>query len=368
MKMMTIQSMPNRDRLYRAADILALITIFYNILEGAFSVGFGASDETFALFGFGLDSFVEVISGVGVWHMIRRIRLSGDNSPDAFERRALHVTGTAFYILAAGLILTGVLTLIQGHRPETTFWGIVIALISICSMWLLIHYKVKVGKALDSQAILADAANLRRLKIALKALQAERIAVPGLHLRYLHRGHAVHFRCHAREVAGLRIDVMSNLRGLPSFPTLWRRRSVVRVDPGGTSYDLMSLPDLVRAKKTQRDKDWPMIRRLIEADFRASSPAPKRIRFWLNAARTPGILKELARRHPEMARRAERDRPLLRDIADADDEDIARRLRVEEDRERAADRAYWEPLRRELETIRHGRRTPKKKDGTGAPP
>jgi len=161
MKMMTIQSMPNRDRLYRAADILALITIFYNILEGAFSVGFGASDETFALFGFGLDSFVEVISGVGVWHMIRRIRLSGDNSPDAFERRALHVTGTAFYILAAGLILTGVLTLIQGHRPETTFWGIVIALISICSMWLLIHYKVKVGKALDSQAILADAACTR---------------------------------------------------------------------------------------------------------------------------------------------------------------------------------------------------------------
>lgn len=158
MKPITIHVMPNREKLYRSANVLALITIFYNILEGAFSVGFGASDETFALFGFGLDSFVEVISGVGVWHMTRRIRRTGNVSPDTFERRALYVTGTAFYILAAGLIVTGVLTLIQGHKPETTFWGIVIALISLCSMWLLIHFKVKVGKALDSQAILADAA------------------------------------------------------------------------------------------------------------------------------------------------------------------------------------------------------------------
>jgi len=161
METMTIQSMPNRNRLYRAANILALITIYYNILEGIFSVGFGASDETFALFGFGLDSFVEVISGVGVWHMIRRIRKAGNAGPDAFERRALQITGTAFYTLAAGLIITGGLSLFQGHEPETTFWGIVIALISICSMWLLIHYKVKVGKALDSQAILADAACTR---------------------------------------------------------------------------------------------------------------------------------------------------------------------------------------------------------------
>ena len=150
-----------RNRLYRTANILALITIFYNILEGLFSVGFGVADEAFTLFGFGLDSFVEVISGIGVWHMIRRIRRAGDGSPDDFEQRALKITGTAFYILAAGLIITGLLNLILGHKPETTFWGIVIALISIASMWLLIHYKVKVGSALQSQAILADAACTR---------------------------------------------------------------------------------------------------------------------------------------------------------------------------------------------------------------
>jgi len=156
-----ITSINTQNKLYQNANILALITIFYNILEGLFSVGFGMADETFALFGFGMDSFVEVISGVGVWHMIWRIKRAGNSSQDAFEQRALKVTGMAFYILAIGLIITGLLNFIQGHKPETTFWGIVIALISIAFMWLLIHYKVKVGNALQSQAILADAACTR---------------------------------------------------------------------------------------------------------------------------------------------------------------------------------------------------------------
>lgn len=148
----------NRNRLYAQASLLALITIFYNIVEGVVSVAFGISDETFALFGFGLDSFIEVISGIGIWHMIRRIRRNGTEETDTFERQALKITGTAFYLLAAGLTITAAVNLYQGHRPETAFWGIVVSLVSIASMWALIHFKVKVGKALQSQAILADAA------------------------------------------------------------------------------------------------------------------------------------------------------------------------------------------------------------------
>ncbi len=156
-----LASIDARKKQYQIASMLALTTIFYNVLEGLFSIGFGISDEAFTLFGFGLDSFVEVISGTGVWHMIRRIRQAGDVSPDAFEQRALKVTGTAFYLLAAGLVITGMVNLIQGHKPETTFWGIIISLVSIVSMWLLIHYKVKVGRALQSQAIVADASCTR---------------------------------------------------------------------------------------------------------------------------------------------------------------------------------------------------------------
>jgi divalent metal cation (Fe/Co/Zn/Cd) transporter len=144
-----------------AANALALITIFYNIAEGLVSVWFGLKDETFALFGFGLDSFVEVISAVGVWHMLRRQARTHESEHDAFERTALRVTGGSFYLLAAGLALTAAVNIYQGHRPETTFWGIIIGAVSIASMWLLIHYKVKAGRALGSDAILADAACTR---------------------------------------------------------------------------------------------------------------------------------------------------------------------------------------------------------------
>lgn len=160
------------QRLYRRASLLALITIYYNLLEGAVSVWFGAGDETISLFGFGIDSFVEVISGVGIWHMVRRLGRGEPADRDPFERQALRITGGAFYLLTAGLIATASVSLFQGHQPQTTRWGIVISLISIVSMQALIHFKTKVGTALNSPAILADAACTRtclRLSVVLLA-------------------------------------------------------------------------------------------------------------------------------------------------------------------------------------------------------
>ncbi len=146
------------EPLYRRAQQLALFTILYNIAEGLASVWFGAADETLALFGFGVDSFIEVISAVGVWHMLRRIRQHGPEERDQFERRALRITGAAFYLLSIGLLVSAVIGLSADHHPRTTLWGVIIALVSISFMWLLIHFKTKVGRALNSQAILADAA------------------------------------------------------------------------------------------------------------------------------------------------------------------------------------------------------------------
>ncbi|WP_298437309.1 cation transporter [Geobacter sp.] len=163
------------QQLYRKAALLALITIIYNIVEGIVSVGFGATDETLSLFGFGLDSFVEVISGVGIWHMVRRLRRGEAERRDAFERRALRITGGAFYLLTAGLVVTAGLSIYAGHRPKTTVWGIVVSLVSISFMGLLIRSKTKVGKALNSPAILADAACSRAcllLSVALLAASA----------------------------------------------------------------------------------------------------------------------------------------------------------------------------------------------------
>lgn len=147
-----------REKLYSTANLLAVITIFYNLIEGIVSIWLGAADETLALFGFGVDSFIEVFSAIGVWHMIRRVRANQGETRDEFEQRALTITGASFYLLTVGLVLTSIINIWQQHRPETTLWGIVISSISISFMWLLIHYKTKVGKALNSPAILADAA------------------------------------------------------------------------------------------------------------------------------------------------------------------------------------------------------------------
>jgi hypothetical protein len=149
------------QQLYRTASLLALVTIYYNIAEGVVSVWLGAADETIALFGFGLDSFVEVISGIGIWHMVRRLGRGDSPDPDPFEQRALRITGSAFYLLAAGLAATALISILRGHHPVTTRWGIVVSVISIVTMWALTHYKVKVGKDLNSPAILADAACTR---------------------------------------------------------------------------------------------------------------------------------------------------------------------------------------------------------------
>ncbi|MGD9162224.1 MAG: cation transporter [Desulfobacteraceae bacterium] len=146
-----------KNLLYKRASLLAIITIVYNLVEGIVSVFFGAADETLSLFGFGIDSFVEVLSGIGIWNMVRRMKNDPDADSGPFEKRALQITGISFYILSAGLIITAAINIYHGHKPETTFWGIVIALISIFTMWALIHFKVKVGKELDSETILEDA-------------------------------------------------------------------------------------------------------------------------------------------------------------------------------------------------------------------
>lgn len=191
--------------------------------------------------------------------------------------------------------------------------------------------------------------NLRRLGKALDELRAETIFFPPLSAAVLRRGHACHFRCMAPGMGRLRIDVMSRMRGAAPFSKLWERRREI-VLPGVGSVGVVALPDLVRIKKTQRDKDWLMLRRLLESDISRHgwTGDRRRIRFWLSECRSPGLLVELVRRFPEDARRLAR-RTAVRRALRGDRPGIERALRSEEESERRADRRYWAPLRRELE-------------------
>jgi len=147
----------NEQKLYHSAYLLSLFTIYYNVLEGAISMLLGYQDETLTLFGFGVDSFIEVMSGIGIAVMISRIRQNPGSSKSEFEIKALKITGTAFYLLSAGLLAGILVNLINHHKPETTVWGIVISLISIAVMVWLMNAKKRTGRLLNSEPILSDA-------------------------------------------------------------------------------------------------------------------------------------------------------------------------------------------------------------------
>jgi hypothetical protein len=147
----------DESRLYRIALFLSLFTILYNVLEGIVCMYFGYNDETLTLFGFGADSFIEVVSGLGIFQMILRIRRYRDTAVSKFEIRALRITGVSFMVLALGLMAGIVVNLIAHHKPESTFWGTLISSISIVVMLWLVISKRRIGRKLDSTAILADA-------------------------------------------------------------------------------------------------------------------------------------------------------------------------------------------------------------------
>lgn len=137
------------------------------------------------------------------------------------------------------------------------------------------------------------------------------------------------------------------------FPQLWERRTAF--DLGGVGrVDALSLPDLVGSKKTQRDKDWPMIRRLLEASYAqgAHAPPPELIVFWLRELRTPELLVACAASFSEQARRLAEQRPATAAAARGDLTAVRTALASEESRERDLDRAYWAPLKAELEEMR----------------
>lgn len=145
------------DYYFRLALALGIFTVAYNLLEGLVSLYFGISDETLALFGFGVDSFIEVASGLGIVAMLLRIRQNPETPRSEFEKTALRITGFSFYVLAVGLILTVILNLVTGHKPTTTLPGALISIVSIAVMWALVAAKRKAGRALNSAPILADA-------------------------------------------------------------------------------------------------------------------------------------------------------------------------------------------------------------------
>ncbi len=134
---------------------LEYFTIVWNALEGVVAVVAGAIAGSISLVGFGIDSFIEVTSGsVLLW------RMSVDEEVqhrELNERRALRIVGVCFLLLAAYIAYESVLDLWSRRAPEHSIPGIVLACVSLVVMPLLSSAKRKVGRALGSVAMHADA-------------------------------------------------------------------------------------------------------------------------------------------------------------------------------------------------------------------
>ncbi|MDE3058101.1 MAG: cation transporter [Bacteroidota bacterium] len=143
--------------LYQTAFRLSLFTILFSIAEGLVSIFFGYKDGSLTLFGFGVDSFIEVISALGIAHMVVQTQRDPGNDDYRFERRALRITGSSFYALAIGLTASSIYNLVIGQKPETTFAGVIVSVVSIITMLVLKRAKAKIGTELKSAAVLADA-------------------------------------------------------------------------------------------------------------------------------------------------------------------------------------------------------------------
>lgn len=202
-------------------------------------------------------------------------------------------------------------------------------------------------------AVMISPENLDDIREALEELEAEQVYYPDLTEEVLFKGHACHFRCQREDVKNLRIDLIGVMRGVDAFPELWKRRQEINLPEVG-NVSVIGLSDLVKAKKTQRDKDWPMIRRLVEADIYNTTGVPpdEKICFWFSECRTPELLLTLAEKYPEISAHMCEDRPLLRYVSRGGLDELERRIKEEEECERKADKQYWKPLREELESWR----------------
>ncbi|MGK2850311.1 MAG: cation diffusion facilitator family transporter [Candidatus Limnocylindrales bacterium] len=138
---------------------LEYLTVGWNVLEGIIAVGAGIAAGSIALIGFGVDSFVETISGaVIIWRLMAETR--GRHDEEAVERieeRAERLVGIAFLLLAAYVAFEAVRTLVNQEAPDASPVGIALTAVSIVVMLWLARAKRRAGEALGSRAMIADA-------------------------------------------------------------------------------------------------------------------------------------------------------------------------------------------------------------------
>lgn len=139
-----------RLRLGSRAKLLAGLSVAYNVVEGVIAIAAGLAAGSIALVGFGLDSFVEVSSGLIIlWQFSHRI-------PQSRERQAMRMLAFSFFVLAAYVGAESVRALMTGAEADHSSVGIGLAIASLIIMPFISYAQRRTGRALGSNAVYAD--------------------------------------------------------------------------------------------------------------------------------------------------------------------------------------------------------------------
>lgn len=154
-----IAATADRRGLLRRGLRLEYLTVGWNVVEGIIAVGAGLAAGSIALIGFGIDSFVETISGsVLIWRLSAETRADLDEEAvERVEERAERLVGVAFLVLAAYVGFEAVRTVVAQDPPDSSPIGVVLTALSIAVMLWLARAKRRTGEALGSRALIADA-------------------------------------------------------------------------------------------------------------------------------------------------------------------------------------------------------------------
>jgi len=142
--------------LHRKALSLSYFTVGYNIIEGIVSILAGLLAGSIALIGFGLDSFVESLSGsVMIWRFRKHEQMS-EEEEERIEAKAVRLIAYTFFILGAYVLYESVKKLYLQEMPDPSLFGIIIAIVSIIVMPVLFYMKYRTGKTINSRSLVAD--------------------------------------------------------------------------------------------------------------------------------------------------------------------------------------------------------------------
>lgn len=148
-----------RAKQVRSGVWIELMTIVWMTIEASVALSVGIITRSVSLQGFGIDSIVELLAGgILLWRLLVEMRGGSVERIESAERRASWVTALSLFALAAYILLASGLTFLTQTHPESSWWGVGLAVAAALIMPLLWRGKLRIAKQIRSAALKADAA------------------------------------------------------------------------------------------------------------------------------------------------------------------------------------------------------------------